>query len=185
MRILVGKGSEESFVSFMDKVSGNSKRVSAKGGANRAKGSRKTGRAVNRDAADRPKNAGNVHLISGQEAREREKCLHLSIFMSWLRRRAAPEVLERGLCHGGPQMRLPIALSPSFTQLICSAVTQLLFWSRLWAVELMGPGQMRMQRFTQKGGYRFFRVVSLLVNSWHEKPVPHPCLTDCSTISEN
>lgn len=56
----------------MDKVSGNSKRVSAKGGANRAKGSSKTGRSVNRDAAGRPKNAGNVHLISGQEARERE-----------------------------------------------------------------------------------------------------------------
>lgn len=116
---------------------------------------------------------------------ERERCLHLSIFMSWLRRRAAPEVLERGLCHGGPQMRLPIALSPSFTQLICSAVTQLLFWSRLWAVELMGPGQMRMQRLTQKGGYRFCRVVSLLVNSWHEKCVSHPCLTGCSSISEN
>lgn len=57
----------------MDKVSGNSKRVSAKGGANGAKGSSKAGRAVpsvNRDAAGRPKNAGNVHLISGQEAKE-------------------------------------------------------------------------------------------------------------------
>lgn len=59
----------------MDKVSGNnSKRDSAKEDEPGAKGSTKTSRAepsANRDAADRPKNADQIHLNSGQETKER------------------------------------------------------------------------------------------------------------------
>lgn len=90
MRIPVGKGSEESFVSFMDKVSGNSKRVSAKEDEPGAKGSTKTDRAepsAHRDAAGRPKST-EVPLNSGQAAKGR---------------RAAPGMLERDLCHGSPR----------------------------------------------------------------------------------
>lgn len=85
----------------------------------------------------------------------------------------------------GPQTRLLIALSHDFTLLTWSEVTQLPYWSRLWAsaADLLGLGWRRLQRITQKGGYRFFRAISLVVHSWLEKHVSHPCLIGSSSIS--
>lgn len=59
----------------------------------------------------------------------------------------------------GPQMRLLIALFHNCTLLIWSEVTRLPYWSRLWApaAELLRLGWTRLQRITQKGGYRCFR----------------------------